>query len=156
MRYRCETVAKALRGCREALAMLSRRRHEAAARLLRLGSKMITVFLRSCGEAVEHVAKSLWRDREVAKMFDAVAMLLRSRYWLSECWLRSREACSEAVPMRRCSVVHAKPSLRLRNYSKWFSAAPTTSTIQSDVYRYLASGSWLYQVPEALGAGFPL
>ena len=109
LRYRCETVAKALRGCRETLAMLSRRRHEAAARLLRIGSKMITVFLRSCGEAVEHVAKSLWRDREVAKMFDAVAMLLRSRYWLLECWLRSREACSEAVPMRRCSVVHAKP-----------------------------------------------
>ena len=44
LRYRCETVAKALRGCREAVAMLSRRRHEADDRLLRIGSKMTTVF----------------------------------------------------------------------------------------------------------------
>ena len=82
LRSCCEGLAK--RSCREAccdaLAMPSRRRHETAARLLRNGSKVITVLLRSCCEAVENVAEPLRRYHEVAKMFDAVAMLLRSRY----------------------------------------------------------------------------
>ena len=44
--------------------------------------------LRSCCEAIENVAKTFWHNvaktfwhyPEVAKMFDAVAMLLRNRY----------------------------------------------------------------------------
>ena len=91
-----ETVAKAWRRCREAvceaLTLPSRRRYEAAARLLRKHTKVTTVLLRSYCGAVENVAKLVWRYHEVARIIDAVAMLLRSRYTVFGI---------EAVPMRR-------------------------------------------------------
>ena len=119
LRSCCETVAMLLRNCREAgceaLAMPARNRHESVTKPL-LGcceivpmllqyaavAKLLRVRLKCC-EAVA----ALSRGCETVLMplrccFEAVTRLLKR-------WSRNHEACSVAVPMRRCSVMYAKP-----------------------------------------------
>ena len=111
-----DAVAMLLRNCREAgceaLAMPSRSRHEAVTMPLQGCCEMVPKLLWCCCEAVARPLKMV-RNRcgaitRLRNCFDAIAMLLKPLQRLLECWVRSREACSEAVLMRRCSVAHAK------------------------------------------------
>ena len=92
-RNRHESVTKPLLGCCEIVPTLLQ--YGAVAKLLRGRSK--------CCEAVA----ALSRGCETVLMplrccCEAVTRLLKR-------WSRNREACSVAVPMRRCSVMYAKP-----------------------------------------------
>ena len=119
LRSRCDVVVELsrsrLRSSGDAGTKPSRKRHEATARLLRNRSNVIAVRCRC--EAVARAFKMLRSRCEavaaLSRGCETVLMPLRcyceAVTRLLKRWSRNREACSVAVPMRRCSVMYAKP-----------------------------------------------